>query len=163
MSIDKNAPCEREIKTGSVWRNVHGEVTVRNPESHAGVVTDQYNLWEPAFRATHEWVSDPVEKPVVGTWWRERRGSRSVIRYVHGFTHDGMVDTWGWKASDGYYGIDEFMCIFEPCDPPALHRALKELCHAYENWQKGDHCEKRVAHLAAIARKVAKLYQEGER
>ena len=58
---------EREIKVGSKWRNVHGEVTVdRSTDWEVAAGDMHYN--HSLFRATHEWVSDPAPAVKVGDW-----------------------------------------------------------------------------------------------
>lgn len=111
----------REIKPGSKWRNVHGVVEVRDIlDSNYHCVSGDNGYWisEGIFRATHEWVSDPVEKPKVGDWVRFTCGDICMV------AADGQRgNPFSTIEMSGLRGHNEY----EPCDPPPLVKALDDL------------------------------------
>ena len=159
---------EREIKVGSVWKNVHGEVTVTQPDGlyvFTSALPDKCVSHE-YFRLTHAWVSDPVEAPKVGTWWRYKGCSTTLleVRYVD---HErDRVEFYGLPPVH-FLTFSELHGGYEPCDPPALHAAINKLVTHYgDTWGTKEHPWPPLDAMKDFidaAREVARLYQEGER
>lgn len=133
---------EREIKPGSKWRNVHGEVEVLSVMDRANPPLVCINRVSGAlavshFLATHVWVSDPVETPKVGSWVEDVDGPRVVV-----------VKN---EKSNPFCAIPQYLLHpdkvgneYTPCDPPPLVKALDVLADTHP----GDEFEWR--HVQAV-------------
>lgn len=118
---------EREIKVGQVWRNCIAEVEVTFRDvsyyypkirtTFSGGLTDEMD--ERVFRATHEWVSDPVVPPKVGSWFKEpTSGDYYVVSEAKG---NELFRTCCAEAK-----ILHFHDL-KPCEPTPLVKALDKL------------------------------------
>lgn len=142
-----------EIKKGQIWRNVHGEVEVIEVTAFS-VTTEKakylgpLQMDKPSFLATHEFVRDPKPEIKEGDWVMpaDMGKSKYEVQSIDGGTAYLFAPNMG-----GIYPVEELT----PCDPPPLHKALRELVESFQD---------PLGHsVYDNARKVADLYSEGER
>lgn len=154
-----------EIKKGQIWRNVHGEVEVI--EVPAFTVTTQtaphivpWEMGKSVFLATHEFVRDPKPEIKVGDWVISRlpnpdRPILGEVTSVH--QHDDSFVV----VKEGALTHVVPRAMLTPCDPPPLHKALRELVRARRVTGPSSH--EMSSQFVAAAIKVAELYENGER
>lgn len=152
-----------EIKKGQIWRNVHGEVEVLGVGCGTGfgwvgvsMPGPSSKRWdEDAFLATHEFVRDPKPEIKEGGWVVSKCGGRprqivSVVPIGTG----GNVHLLAFGINESV-GISRFWHSYDPCDPPPLHKALREEA-AKEPYPGHCEAERKLNH-------ILDLYRKGER
>lgn len=147
---------EREIKVGSVWENGNGEVTVVTVDKDGDICLAEFGAFIDTglFRATHRWVRDPEPGIKVGDWVEHigpRIDRREVLAvssksYILGGPSLGPIEFTGTNNEVSRHD-------WRPCDPPPLHKALRELVEAIRAEQN----------VWGIAQRIADLYSKGER
>lgn len=143
---------EREIKVGSVWANGNGEATVVTIDKNGDVCVAEFGAFIDTglFRATHRWVRDPEPEIRVGDW--------VIVPDADEPTPIEVIET---VANIAKTKGGEFVYISEirPCDPPPLHKALRELVEAKKR------CRTFTVQAEAIdlLNLIADLYSKGER
>ena len=151
-----------EIKTGQIWRNAKGEVEISCP---LGSEIRCYSLQKPygyytipssLFLLTHEFVRDAAPEITVLDWVVSKHGGRPrQITAVVPQGSNGNVHLAAFGVNESV-GIRQFWSRYEPCDPPPLHKALRELVDLVA-------ARTTDANLASIAFVIAELYRKGER
>lgn len=142
----------REIKPGSKWRNVHGEVTVddNDPDISFSIADAPFAMDEQFFRMTHEWVSDPVEKRKPGSWVR-------LDSSVYGTLYEGcfycVVDPWPPPRDFFFPSVSVEKAserdLFTPCEPPPLVKALDAWAAVVEKQNPQGHSQPLVQALVS--------------